>query len=147
MGGAVVAVSPEDELGYGNLGRDAESADSSLMKDRYGFFLSDEFHQASDLPPAIVKSRKDKETQRELKWKKMAKNWKSLFSYARKINVTLKARIRKGIPDTFRGSVWYKLVNADGSKEKLPNYYKIDLSQVNPVTIDEVCIMIYAEMF
>lgn len=140
MGGAVVTVSPEDELGYTSLTRDAEGADSSMMKDRYGFFLSDEYHQASDLPPAVVKARKDKETQREGKWKKMSKNWKNLFVFSRKINGTLKERIRKGIPDPFRGTVWYKLCNADESKAKITNYYKIDLSQVNPVTIDEVSV-------
>jgi len=68
----------------------------------------------------------------------MIKSWKSLFNFSRGINSKLKGRIRKGIPDKFRCTVWYDLLNAQDAKTRVPNYYKIDLTLVNPVTTDEI---------
>ncbi len=110
-----------------------------ILKDRFGFYLTDEFHQFLDLPVEVIQGRKDKETQREKKWMKMMKNWEYYAKTIHRRNSILKQRIRKGIPDTFRAKAWEKLIHADAvSKKKYPDYSKIDLTVLSPITIDEV---------
>lgn len=111
------------------------------IRDRFGFFLSDEFHQFLELPVEERQRRKDKETQRERKWRKMVKEkrWHTFINLEKgTMNPLLKERIRKGIPDTFRGYVWNKLIDTSEIRRLHPDYHRIDLSKVSPVTIDEV---------
>ena len=89
--------------GLGESETDLE--DTSL--DRFGFLLSvssSQFHQSKPiLDVTETKRRKAKETLRERKWLKMLKRWDFTLRFRRE---KLERRIRKGIPDGFRGVIW-----------------------------------------
>lgn len=103
----------EDDLDLGNR-----------ITDRYGFFVTDKFHQgyAGEITEAESRAIREKEISRTKKWIKMIKNWQKHFIYkgesesselipfnAGFIKSKLKRRIRKGIPDNLRGSIWIQI--------------------------------------
>lgn len=122
---------------------DGESAPTSSSrgfngtKDRWGFLHSDEFHQYLQINPEEAQQRKDKENERTKKWIKMMKNWQKYCLTGRKYG-KMKNRSRKGIPDAMRGFAWFEACGAKAIKQKIPDPWKIDISGVSPVTIDDV---------
>lgn len=104
--------------------------------DRYGFFLSDEFHQFLKVPLETATKRKAKELERTKKWLKMVKYWGSehILVKTRK----MKQRIRKGIPDCLRGYMWYQLSGARQSKARFHDLSQLDIASVNERTLDEI---------
>ena len=122
---------------------DAESAPTSSSrgfagtKDRWGFLNSDEFHRYLEIPPDIIDLRKQKESKRSKKWIKMMKNWQKYCRNGRKYE-KMSRRSRKGIPDMMRGWAWYQQCGAEAIKQKIPDPWKIDVSGVSPITVDEV---------
>lgn len=54
-----------------------------VLKDRYGFFVTDDFHKVSSLSPALLAQRQEKEQTRTRKWLAMKKHWKRHFFYKR----------------------------------------------------------------
>lgn len=122
---------------------EAESAPTSSSrgfsgtKDRWGFLRSDEFRQYLQVAPEVIKQRRDKEQERAKKWVKMMKNWQK-YSISGRKHDKVQYRARKGIPDCVRGFAWYQLCGAEMIKQKIPDPWKIDVSTVSPVTIDDV---------
>ena len=106
-------------------------------KDRWGFLVTDEFHQFLKLPPEVIEQRRNKEGERSLKWVKMMKKWQKYKANGEKYD-KMKRRTRKGIPDSLRGFAWYEGCGAKSIKEKIPDPWKIDTSNISEVTIDEV---------
>jgi hypothetical protein len=131
-----------------------ESPSNASHMDRYGFMIIDGsfFHQSKAIQNKLeVQSRRDKETEREKKWLKMMKRW----DFTKRYRLTkLKRRVRKGIPDGFRGVMWYKILQIsaysqeDISKrrtfpERYPNLYDITQLPIDKIpmqTLEEVMI-------
>lgn len=95
-GGVVTGAAEEEE--------DEPPPPPGEQTDRYGFYASDQVHRGATVPEAERQRRVDKEGEREGKWREMRLDWDSLQG-SRK----LKRRIRKGIPDAFRGEIWKRL--------------------------------------
>ncbi len=106
-------------------------------KDRWGFLVSDEFHRHLQLTPEEVALRKEKESERALKWVKMKGNWTKYCATGPKY-AKMKRRARKGIPDSVRGFAWFQLCGAMKVKKKFPNPWAIDTTNVSETVIDEV---------
>ena len=70
---------------------------NSTRVDRYGFLENDYHHCALTVSEAMMKQRRQKETERSKKWARMLKKEGSS---------KLKERARKGIPDAVRGESW-----------------------------------------
>ena len=105
--------------------------DGERKYDRYGFSLSaSRVRGAKNVPEAVSKARRDKEAQRLGKWIEMLDNWEDYSSVPSKA-LTLKKRIRKGVPDEMRGRVWCAISGVGKCKEKHPTKYRdlIALSQ------------------
>jgi hypothetical protein len=115
----------------------SSSREFNGTKDRWGFLRSDEFHQYLQLAPEVLKERREKEQERTKKWLKMKKHWQRYGVPGRKHEKVL-SRVRKGIPDCLRGFAWYQLCGAESIKQKIPDPWKLDMSTVSPVTIDDV---------
>jgi hypothetical protein len=81
--------------------------DSTLLKDRYGFYINDEFHKSLDISPKEIKARLAKEKEREIKWGRM--NTKGMDFLLKSRNNKFKSRIRKGIPNDIRSIWWPRL--------------------------------------
>jgi len=86
-----------------------------------------EIKALDNLKPGEWKKIKEKEKQlserdrgREQKWAVMASSW-AKFSVENPSKV--KERIRKGIPDSFRGTIWMHLLGVTNHKKKHPNTY------------------------
>lgn len=107
-----------------------------VLKDRFGFFLSDDFHSDVELPAKIVNARKQKECQRAAKWVKMLKKWEIFYQEGK--GQKMKSRVRKGVPDVVRGYAWYHFAQSGDIQERFPNAFAIDTSTINKVTIEEV---------
>lgn len=103
--------------------------------DKYGFFVSNEFHKALELDEVVSARRINKSKERTNKWIYMMKHWE-LYTTSRIRK--LKSRIRKGIPEPFRGFTWYHISNAEAYKSQYPNLALVDLKVLNEVTADEV---------
>jgi len=88
--------------------------------DRYGFFLSST-KPSVELPAKEVQRRREKERTRAIKWQKMLTRWSK---YAHDKPLKLKRRIRKGIPDMYRGSVWNVLGQVNDLIADNPNRYR-----------------------
>jgi hypothetical protein len=126
-GDATLVETSGDAMRYSNL---------SIVKDRFGFFVNEKFHQYIEIPESERIKRKLKEGERALKWIKMTKQWSKYTSPDR--YEKLKRRVRKGIPDAVRGYVWYHLGRCEEAKATLPALEAIDIAQLSPVVIDEV---------
>jgi len=144
--------------GLGESETDLE--DTSL--DRFGFLLSvssSQFHQSKlILDVTETKRRKAKETLRERKWLKMLKRWDFTLRFRRE---KLERRIRKGIPDGFRGVIWSKVLDAfsysdDNVKRKntlrlrYPNVYDITCVTIDMIpmqTLEEVHTLQYYHIY
>jgi len=109
---------------------------SLITTDRYGFYLEDtDYHQSKKIDDIDLKyNRKLIETRREKKWIAMLSNWEKTIKYN---SNKLKKRIRKGVPDVFRGVVWPKLLDISGYK---PNdiKYKLKYPDLNAILIDQL---------
>lgn len=120
--------------------------------DRFGFVIleSSFFHQSKAIQSKLeLQNRRDKETEREKKWLKMMKRWDFTKRYRL---AKLKRRIRKGIPDGFRGVMWYKILQISAYSdedinsyrtfpERFPNVYDITQLPIDRIpiqTIEEV---------
>lgn len=92
-----------------------------LKLDRFGFYIGgeDDFHACLEIDPEESARRIKQETHREKKWKEMLENWTFMSKYRPN---KIKERIRKGIPDSIRGTVWYKLIRAESYRIKYPNF-------------------------
>ncbi len=129
----------------GRVGNDYDSDDNSdasvdddrleagVLKDRFGFFVTDKFHKFADVSEEVRAQRKQKETSRTKKWLKMIGKWKKYSGSAK-----LKARTRKGVPDAVRGFVWYNFAHGDDIRARYPDVRQIDISKLAPVVAEEV---------
>mmetsp|Transcript_11856 Transcript_11856/g.26597 ORF Transcript_11856/g.26597 Transcript_11856/m.26597 type:complete len:300 (+) Transcript_11856:152-1051(+) len=130
-----------DQVGEENARTDVDDVDIEGSRpkavDRYGFLCSDAFHQAHQLPPAVLHARRQKEAERTLKWVKMIKKWETYGPGGAK-NFKLKRRVRKGIPDAIRGLVWYRMSDAEQGRLLFPDIDMIDTSNVPAQVIDEI---------
>lgn len=109
--------------------------ETSKLVDRYGFYVSDDFHTSLLVSAEEVISRKEKEAERTTKWIKMIKNWDGVLINRKE---KLKRRTRKGVPDNVRGFVWIKLSGAIAYRKKYPKLEAIDIATLDLITIDEV---------
>jgi len=130
-----VSVVPTDDSGPSAANSDVSNS-SYILKDRYGFYVSDQFHQQLQITPDVVKFRRNKETERTKKWLDMIQHWSKFYKHDKKSK--LNRRVRKGIPDAVRGLVWQRLINIDAVKEKIPNPYEIDTGSLCKNVIDEI---------
>lgn len=105
------------------------------LVDRYGFYVSDDFHTSLLVSSEEIVQRREKEAERTTKWIKMIKNWDNVVITRKE---KLKRRVRKGIPDHVRGFVWTKLSNASIYRAKYPKLGAIDVTALDELTIDEV---------
>lgn len=116
------------------------------LRDRFGFLLEDDgngFHRSLSISPSEQQRRREKETERLKKWRKMQKNWKKYFRPPesdpnKKIVCKARERARKGIPDACRAWAWYQFCNASKAKRLFPNPSTLDVTRVPPNVIDEV---------
>jgi Mg-chelatase subunit ChlI len=115
---------------------DDEINESTVLKDRYGFFVTDKYHKFLEVPVEVCKQRKEKESERARKWIKMIKQWEKYSGPSR--FQKLKSRTRKGIPDVVRGYAWYQFAHGDEIKTKYPDVRQISLDDLPSVVIDEV---------
>lgn len=106
--------------------------------DRYGFYVSDDFHTSLLVSKEESALRKEKEAERTTKWIKMVKNWNGVIINRKE---KLKRRIRKGIPDHVRGFVWTKISEASTYSAKYPNLSAIDVITLDELTVDEVVLL------
>ncbi len=115
---------------------DTDNNTSRRGKDRFGFWIMDNFHQALSVSDKKIKERKEKESERTKKWLKMTKDWKSKgVTQTRQV----KRRIRKGVPDALRSFVWCYLAGIKELRAKYPNpTTDIDTKSLTELTIDEV---------
>ncbi len=113
-----------------------------VLKDRYGFFLTDEFHQEREISKEERQKRIEKEIERTRKWVRMLKQWSRYFYTDKDIGSStakLKSRVRKGIPDRVRGYAWYEFLRIQKSvKARVPNPYDIDTSVITQTTREEI---------
>lgn len=114
-----------------------------VLKDRYGFFVTDEYHRInSSIPSALQEKRRRKEQSRTAKWLKMKFKWGIHFitgsQQSIKVSVKLRRRVRKGIPDAMRGFAWYEFSGASAIAERYPNPVAIDISVVPETVLDEI---------
>lgn len=101
------SLSPED-IRYSK----SEQEDQEVYPvDRYGFFLE------NPAPPADEALQ----LKRTAKWNAMVNNWSVVSTRRRKL---LKKRIRKGVPDGERHTVWPILCGVQAYKEKQPGAYR-----------------------
>ena len=117
---------------------DAEAGgtkETSKLVDRYGFYVSDDFHTSLNVSDEEVNSRKKKEAERTTKWIRMIKNWDGVIVNRKE---KLKRRTRKGVPDHVRGFVWTKLSGAATFSKKYPKLQAIDIATLDLLTVDEV---------
>lgn len=119
---------------------DVSSEDLQEAKlDRYGFIVSHKFldERKTIVSPAEMRRRSEKERERTNKWVKMIKQWDLVVTSKRE---KLKRRIRKGIPDMVRGTVWYRLAHCDEIQQKHPDPRRtINVRSLDPKIVDEVC--------
>jgi hypothetical protein len=60
---------------------DVQGDPLSTAKDRFGFFLNDDFHRAQPVSPALQEQRMAKELSRQKKWSTMRQRWQNHFRY------------------------------------------------------------------
>lgn len=131
------------------------AATSSLQQlvgsgiDRYGFSRYDDFRLSLRVKAQDISARKAKETERERKWLAMVKDpaWHSLISEKKRAMdrvlspaySQLRSRIRKGIPDAWRGQVWMDLLEPQISemKAKYPFRSEVELSELTAEDIEK----------
>lgn len=133
-----VSIQDVDAITLDEVSADATANNNtSIVRDRYGFFVTDEFHKYVSIPPAVIHARKSKEGERALKWIRMIKKWKLYETVPRRFP-KLRRRCRKGIPDAVRGHIWFLLADGEQIQKQFPNLQDIDTSTVSQVTIDEI---------
>jgi hypothetical protein len=113
-----------------------ETDRTSLATDRFGFIISDSdsSHMSLSISDRELISRKNKESERALKWVEMKKRWNK-FDHTSK----LKSRVRKGIPDPLRSFAWIQLSSIEKIRKQHPvPHDSIDLNSVTDGTKDEV---------
>ncbi len=76
--------------------------DVPVQTDRYGFIIDDDNHSQQPSQRQIALEHKRME-----KWTYMLDNWERFHNSEK-----LKTRVRKGIPEPFRGLVWQKLLGS-----------------------------------
>ena len=135
--GAQDAAAAASSSGRKAIEEEHDTVPEFILKDRFGFFLSDEFHKYMELPTEVLQARKDKEGRRALKWVHMLKKWEQFYQPG-KGNHKMKSRVRKGIPDVVRGYSWYHYADSSVIQQRYPNAFAIDISQVSRTTLDEV---------
>lgn len=101
--------------------------------DRYGFIHDKRLPTKNDIHET---KRLQTEVERQKKWLKMIKNWDSAQNSDK-----LHSRVYKGIPDSLRSPVWYKLLNVEDMKKanvgvysnmfKLARQYSTDARQID----------------
>lgn len=114
---------------------DVEKDGSAKLVDRYGFYVSDDFHTSLLVSAQEIALRKEKEAERTTKWIKMVKNWDGVIINRQE---KLKRRVRKGIPDHVRGFVWTKLCESAEYRKEYPRLLDIDVKALDELTEDEV---------
>jgi len=77
-----------------NDGNDDKINIVDQVKDRYGFFLTDDYHKSLSMSSDVNEQRRRKEAERALKWIRMLKKGFPYLHQYRKAK--LKRRIRKG---------------------------------------------------
>ena len=110
------------------------------LVDRYGFYVSDDFHTSLLVSSEEVIQRKGKEAERTTKWIKMVKGWDKVIVNRQE---KLKRRVRKGIPDHVRGFVWTKLSESGQYKKQYPKLEVIDAKALEVLTEDKVNTCLY----
>lgn len=110
--------------------------DSTLLKDRYGFYINDEFHKSLDISPLEIKARLAKEKEREIKWERM--NKKGLEYLLKNRHEKFKNRVRKGIPNDIRSIWWPRLALINDIKKNIPNLQDININNLDDRVIDEI---------
>ena len=115
---------------------DDDRLEAGVLKDRFGFFVTEKHHKYLEVPPEIQRQRKAKEASRTKKWLKMIRQWKKYNSPSR--IEKLKSRVRKGIPDAVRGFVWYQFAHGETVKSKYPDVRQIDVTTLPTVVVEEV---------
>ncbi|KAJ5079964.1 tbc1 domain family member whacked [Anaeramoeba ignava] len=81
--------------------------------DRYGFLLDKKLGQKRTTSELKNVQR---EVERGTKWREMMDQWEK---YATKKSGVLKRRIRKGIPDSFRGEAWMKISQSEILRDRM----------------------------
>eukprot|EP00591_Stephanopyxis_turris_P009730 CAMPEP_0195527760 /NCGR_PEP_ID=MMETSP0794_2-20130614/29664_1 /TAXON_ID=515487 /ORGANISM="Stephanopyxis turris, Strain CCMP 815" /LENGTH=500 /DNA_ID=CAMNT_0040658751 /DNA_START=417 /DNA_END=1919 /DNA_ORIENTATION=+ len=97
--------------------------------------LSLQQRRGAELSDAERRRRLALERKREKKWVKMIKRWDGLHNDERKKNKKLlRMRVRKGVPNTFRGAVWTMLAGVPGKvfKTQVGKYKGLVLSTEVP---------------
>jgi hypothetical protein len=143
--GVTSPVSPDDE----NL--------EYVLKDRYGFFVTDKYHKYLEISVDLKEQRREKESERTRKWMKMIKKWDFYFKTRFE---KIKNRTRKGvfflpffpflsffsplptyllgIPDSVRGFVWYQYASGETVKAKFPDVRQLQVENLPTIVIEEI---------
>jgi len=109
--------------------------DETTNKDRWGFYVNDDFHKSLSITPEEMEARRVKEAERAKKWMRMIeKGFPFLYKYRK---AKLKRRVRKGIPDTVRSVAWFNLSGAADFRQKI-SIESIDTATLTERVVDEI---------
>lgn len=106
--------------------------DGDIHVDRYGFMVGTDdgsTNVATTSKPQPLQHRDHKKDQRRVqKWRKMLGNSRSDFQqYCQRKHRKVKRRIRKGIPDEFRGLVWQYLSGMKSMQQHCSSGYRFSI--------------------
>ena len=138
-----MAAAPADSGDVKTGAAPAEAPESLEKTDQFGFLLSKEGTEKVYLQEGQRQqnsSRHQKEVRRSAwlqnkrleKWRKMDKEWRLWMT---KRHAKVKSRIRKGIPDPFRGRMWYVLSGADELRKKSQKSYRNVVDELEPIIL------------
>lgn len=102
------------------------------MVDQHGFVPDEDMQNnatAAVENPKQARERRRRELRREEKWWAMLEKWDSIS----RDKSVLSRRVRKGIPDCLRGTVWPKLAGSDCAAQEAPGRYQECLTLPAPM--------------
>jgi len=107
---SILSSSACDDSSGGHHHLSAKESQSAGMVDSYGFLMTSEQKEEREKLMRSASYRKKVRTQQErmIKWQHMLEHWDSYTSTKKG---KLKSRIRKGIPSSYRSTVWLKLMD------------------------------------
>eukprot|EP00903_Cladosiphon_okamuranus_P014873 g13772.t1 len=109
-----------EDAGLDAISSDDDHYNPSIKTDRFGFFITSERREMG-APSQNVKAMRLKEQRRTKKWRMMINNfddWRSGRKAGR-----LRSRVRKGVPDCFRGKVWQMMTGSMAMMNNEPHKY------------------------
>jgi len=90
------------------------------MVDANGFFPGEDDDNMEEQQPKVSPEQRRQRLRREEKWSKMITEWDRIVEHDPRL---LQRRVRKGVPDCLRGTVWPRLAGSDHLCKAAPGRY------------------------